>query len=232
MRKHRLGIEEASRAIVVSRAMRRELLARDRDGADKNKKATATAVTPVEAIHRLISKMSLDNILYESGDDSDYGQEELHPLAIPKINRGTVPSSSSINVSSTITTTPSNNNTTNHTSTRKNNARSKKITTASPRKQVKTNHGRASRSKNGPVNNNNNNNISNNNNNNILVGRKRSIEDIDDSTTANAEVDAKIVANPADGNSNSNGNGSRPPLRASKRLHRSSTATEPVVDES
>jgi len=196
MRRHKIGLDEANRSIVVSRAMRRELLSRD----DKNNNQKNTRS---EAIQRLISKISLDNILYESGeDDSDDEQNEILPLKIPKVSR--VPSSSSINVSSSSTTTP---NTTNHstTSSRKN-ARSKKNISPSPRKQLKTNHIR---------NKGNNNNSNSNNSNTILVGRKRSIEDMD-STKQNAEVDAKAAI-------------IRPLPRASKRLHRSSAATEPVV---
>lgn len=189
MRRYDLGLDEATTALVVSRAMRRELLAHD----DKKKNRK---ITPLEAIQRLTCKLSLDNILYESGEDDsdDDGQNEILPLKIPML-RG-VPSTSSKNVSSSSSTTS------NTTSNRKN-TRSKKTTTTSPRKQQKTNHIRNKTN-------------SNNNNNTILVGRKRSIEDMDPTTKQNAGVDARTAA-------------TRPQLRASKRLHRSSTVTEPVV---
>ena len=189
MRRHDLGSDEATTALVVSRAMRRELLAQDNK--NKNRK-----ITTLEAIQRLTSKLSLDNILYESGEDDsdDDGQNEILPLKIPKL-RG-VPSSSSTNVSSSSSTTS------NSTNNRKN-ARSKKTTTTSPRKQQKTNHIRNKTN-------------GNSNNNTILVGRKRSIEDMDPTAKQNTGVDAKAAA-------------SRPQLRASKRLHRSSPAAEPVV---
>jgi hypothetical protein len=182
MRKHRLGIDEANRAIIVSRAMRRELL----------------NSTPVlDAIQRLICKISLDNILYESGEESsdcDEDQTEILPL-IATIQK--VPSSSPIHPSSTTTISSSN---------RKNSARSKKLT--SPRKQPR--NGRkgntASTGSNSSASNSNN----TNNNNTILVGRKRSIEDLD-ANTGTADLETKAA------------NG-RPPLRAAKRVHRASAA--------
>jgi hypothetical protein len=184
MRRHKLGLDEANRTIVVSRAMRRELLSR---GTQK--------ITPLEAIHRLTSKLSLDNILYESGEDDsdDDGQNEILPLKMPHVSR--MPSSSSVDLSSSSSTTSS--NTTNHSSTSTNsrkNARGK-----SPRKRNK-------------VNNNNNN---SNNGNSVLVGRKRSIEDMDP-TKQNSEVETKAATG-------------RPQLRASKRLHRSAASTEASV---
>ena len=182
MRRHKLGLDEANRAITVSRAMRRELLSRN-----------DSKITPAEAIQRLIGKISLDNILYESGeDDSDEdeeGKNEIISLKIPKISR--VQSSSSVKISSSSSTSTSNTTTsTNHHSSRKN-TRGKKNTNPSPRNQLKANHIK-------------------------LVGRKRSIEDMD-SNTANGDVQTKAA------------NG-RPQLRASKRLHRSSSANnEPSV---
>mmetsp|Transcript_3600 Transcript_3600/g.7871 ORF Transcript_3600/g.7871 Transcript_3600/m.7871 type:complete len:265 (-) Transcript_3600:394-1188(-) len=182
MRRHKLGLDDANRAITVSRAMRRELLSRN-----------DSKITPAEAIQRLIGKISLDNILYESGeDDSDEDEEEKNEiisLKIPKISR--VQSSSSVKISSSSSTSTSNTTTsTNHHSSRKN-TRGKKNTNPSPRNQLKANHIK-------------------------LVGRKRSIEDMD-SNTANGDVQTKAA------------NG-RPQLRASKRLHRSSSASnEPSV---
>jgi len=188
MRRHNLGLDEATTALVVSRAVRKELLHQD----DKNNNQKST---PLEVIERLTSKISLDNILYESGEDDsdDDGQNEILPLKIPKLLG--VPSSSSTNVSSSSSTTS-------NTSNNRKNTRSKKTTMTSPRKQQKTNHIR--------------NKTSNNSSNNILVGRKRSMEDMDPTTKQNAGVDVRATT-------------SRPQLRASKRLHRSSTATETVV---
>jgi hypothetical protein len=194
MRRYKLGLDEANRAIVVGRAMRRELLFR---GENNNNRKT----TPLEAIQKLTSKLSLDNILYESGEDDsdDDGQSEILPLKIPKISR--VASSSSLNRSSSTSSTNSIASNLSTTSTRKN-ARSKKNTLVSPRKQLKSS-----------LRNKGNNNSSNSNT--ILVGRKRSIEDMDP-TKQNAEVDAKAAS-------------SRPQLRASKRLHRSSASTDASV---
>lgn len=190
MRRHKLGLDEATTALVVSRAVRRELLAHD----DKNNNQK---ITPLEVIKRLTSKLALDNILYESGEDDsdDDGQNEILPVKIPKF-LGVPPSSSSTTISSSSSITSNSSNS-------RKNIRSKKITLTSPRKQQKTNHIRNKTS-------------NSNNNNNILVGRKRSMEDMDPTTKQNAGVDAKAAT-------------SRPQLRASKRLHRSSTATEPVV---
>lgn len=188
MRRHNIGLDEATTALVVSRAMERELSIRD----NKNNN---TFISPSEAIHRLTSKLSLDNILYESGEDysDDDGHNEILPLKIPKFRR--VSSSSSINVSSS-TSTP------NTGISRKNSRNNKKNSIISPRKQAKNNRSKTS--------------INNSSSNNILVGRKRSMEDMDSTQKQNSGVDAKAVA-------------SRPQLRASKRLHRSSTANEPAV---
>lgn len=195
MRRYKLGLDEANRAIVVSRAMRRQLLARE--GKNIN-----SMITPTEAIERLTSRLSLDNILYESGEDDsddDDAQNEIVRLKIPTVNR--VSSSSSINLSSSSSTSLTTNTTThsNSTSIRKN-ARSKRNNPPSPRKQMKANHIR---------------NNSTNTSNTILVGRKRSIEDMD-STKQNTEVESKAAT-------------SRPQLRASKRLHRSTASTEASV---
>lgn len=186
MRRHNIGLDEATTALVVSRAMERELSIR---GNTKNSKN----ISPSEAIQRLTSKLSLDNILYESGEDDsdDDGQNEVLPLKIPKFRR--VSSSSSLNVSSISTS--------NNSISRKNTRNNKKTSITSPRKQLKTNRNKTS---------------NNSNSNNILVGRKRSIEDMDSTQKQNSGVDAKAVA-------------SRPQLRASKRLHRSSAATEPAA---
>jgi len=204
MRRHKLGLDEANRAIVVSRAMRRELLfLQQQDNDNKND------IGVLEAIQRLTSKISLDNILYESGednsDDDDNGQNEIKPLNIPKFSR--VSSSSSMkNLSSSTTTTTNSTTTNNTTNSRK---RNKKNTSPSPRKQLKINHGR------NKVNNSNNINNNNNSSSTIHVGRKRSIEDLD-STMQNVDVGTKAATG-------------RPQLRASKRLHRSSNSTESSV---
>ena len=71
MRRHKLGLDEANRAIVVSRAMRRELLNQG------DKRSSSQWLTPTEAIQKLTSRLSLDNILYESGeDDSDDDEKD------------------------------------------------------------------------------------------------------------------------------------------------------------
>lgn len=187
MRRYKLGLDEANRAIVVSRAMRREMLSQQ-------------AMTPTEAIQRLTSRLSLDNILYESGEDDsdDDGQNEIIPLKIPKVSR--VPSSSSINLSSSSSTTSSTNTTTLSTSSSRKHARSKKNSAPSPRKQMKSNLIRST---------------SGNTSNTIIVGRKRSIEEID-SSKQSSEVETKAATG-------------RPQLRASKRLHRSSASTDASV---
>mmetsp|Transcript_14417 Transcript_14417/g.36218 ORF Transcript_14417/g.36218 Transcript_14417/m.36218 type:complete len:247 (+) Transcript_14417:460-1200(+) len=176
MRRYKLGLDEANRAIVVSRAMRREMLSQK-------------AMTPTEAIQRLTSRLSLDNILYESGEDDsdDDGQNEILPLNIPKISR--VSSSASINLSSSSSSTSSTNTTTHSTSSSRKHARSKK-TSPSKSKQMKANLIRTN---------------SNNATNTIIVGRKRSIEEID-SSKQSSEVETKAATG-------------RPQLRASKRLH-------------
>jgi len=174
MRRHKIGLDEANRSIIVGRAMRRELLSK---------------ITPTEAILRLTSKLSLDKILYESGEDDsdDDGQNEILPLKIPKFSR--VTSSTFTSTSSSLTSNTSDRPTN---SSRKN-TRSKKNTSPSPRKQLLK------------AKNSSNNNSNSSNSNTILVKRKRSIDDMD-STKQNAEVDAKAAT-------------SRPQLRASKRLN-------------
>jgi hypothetical protein len=200
MRRHKLGLDEANRAIVVSRAMRRELLSRSGD--DRN--TTTQKVTPLEAIHRLTLKLSLDSILYESGEDDsdDDGQNEIQlpTFKIPKVSR--VPSSTSVNISSSSSTTSS--NTTNHSTTSNTNSSRKNARGKSPRKRTKANS---------------NNNNNTNNGNSILVGRKRTIEDMDNNSTTkqNSEVEKTKAAT------------GRPQIRASKRLHRSSASTEASV---
>jgi len=205
MRRHKVGLDEANRAIVVSRAMRRELLSRSGD--DRN--ITTQKVTSLEAIHRLTLKLSLDNILYESGEDDsdDDGQNEIQlpTFKIPKVSR--VPSSTSVNISSSSSTTSS--NTTNHSTTSNTNNSRKNARGKSPRKRTKANNN----------NNNNNNNSNTNSGNSILVGRKRSIEDMDNNSTTkqNSDIEKTKAAT------------GRPQLRASKRLHRSSASTEASV---
>lgn len=55
MKRYNLGIEEATKAIVISRAMRR---------------AMVSSETPAQAIELLATKISLSNLLYDSADDS------------------------------------------------------------------------------------------------------------------------------------------------------------------
>lgn len=154
MRRYKLGLDEANRAIVVSRAMRRELL---------NAKNTNTS--PTEAIQRLTSRLSLDNILYESEEDDsdDDGQSEILPLKIPNISR--VSSSASINRSSSSSTTST--STAHSTSSSRKHARSKKNSSPSPRKQMKASLIRNSSSSTG------------NTSNTIIVGRKRAMDEMD-----------------------------------------------------
>jgi len=207
MRKHKLTMDDANRAMVVSRATRREMLSRK-------------GTTPSEAIDSLIAKISLDNILYESGeDDSDDEQqnEAMAPLKIPRINR--VSSSSSINPSSSsspsIRNNRNNNNNNNKncsntshptgTTNPRKIARNKKLTSPSPRKLQKTNHNSSTGS-------------SSSGTGTILVGKKRSIEDLDASTST-ADVETKAAT------------ATVRPHRASKRLHRAATTStaEPNV---
>lgn len=70
MKKYNLGIEEATRVILVSRAVRREF-------------SRCSTMTPNRAIQQLVSKISFDNILYESSSDDDLASDddEQHPLA-------------------------------------------------------------------------------------------------------------------------------------------------------
>lgn len=182
MRRYNLGLDVANRAIVVSRAMKRELLSRE------GQNATNPPISPTEAIQRLTLRLSLDKIMYESGEDDsdDDGQNEIPPLKIPKVSR--VPSSASINLSSSSSITSSNNTPTHLTSSSRKHARSKKNSSPSPRKQMKTT---------------------------IIVGRKRSIEEMD-STKQSSDVETKAATG-------------RPQLRVSKRLHRSSASTEASV---
>ena len=160
MRKHKLGVDEATRAVTVSRAMRREMLSR-RD------------ITPAEAIDRLIARISLDNILYESGedDDSDDDNRGISALNMPKIDLVSSPSSSSLSPSS-----PSTSSTTSKTTGHfRKNARNKKFTSQSPRKQQKTSHHHGT-------------------GNNILVGKKRGMDEMDHSGSKNDdEVETKAA---------------------------------------
>ena len=194
MRRYKLGLDEANRAIIVSRAMRRELL-----------NAKQTNVSPMVAIQRLTSRLSLDNILYESGEDDsdDDGQSEILPLKIPNISR--VSSSASINRSSSSSSNSTTNTTlpTHSTSSSRKHARSKKNSSPSPRKQMKASLIR------------NNSSSTANTSNTIIVGRKRSMDEMD-ATNKNSGVETKAASG-------------RPQLRAPKRLHRSSTSTEASV---
>jgi len=261
MRKHKLGIEEANNFIVVSRAVGRELV------------PINNQVTGAEAIHRLISKISLDNILYESEeddlDDDDVDDDDCKDddvmiqhdelttseSALPiiklnveqkekdsfptlnknKNNNSSIPSKVEVTrrVSSSPTPSPSsssggtiNVNTASSTSTstisngnnNRKSARNKKLTSPSPRKRVRSKNP----TNNNNTNNNTNNNNNNNNNNTILIGRKRSIEDI----------------NTTNGEGNVDGPPTRRTTRSSKRLHRSSSSSssssgqqqQPAVD--
>jgi hypothetical protein len=58
MKKYNLGIEEATRVILVSRAVRREW-------------SRCSTLTPTRAIQQLTFKISLDSILYESSSSDD-----------------------------------------------------------------------------------------------------------------------------------------------------------------
>uniref|UniRef100_A0A7S4EMM4 Uncharacterized protein n=2 Tax=Pseudo-nitzschia australis TaxID=44445 RepID=A0A7S4EMM4_9STRA len=229
MRKYKLGIDEANRAIVVSRAMRRAMFSRrkgsdtdtDTDTDTANNSTQLIRVPPLEAVHRLIAKISLDTILYESGEedseDDDYNhnhnQNQSETIKIPRITR--VSSSSSVTPSSSISCSTKNSTIINNSTTRKN-ARNKKLTSPSPRKhhnsRNKSNNNGSSSNNNG-----NNNNNSSNNNVSILVGKKRGIEEMDVGAT-NTEVETKAATGR--------------PLRASKRLHRSSSSSsvEPTVN--
>ena len=67
MRLHGLGTEEATRALVVSKAFQRE----------------AKALSMAQAIEKLVSKISLSNILYESDSSAeDASDDEEESLAI------------------------------------------------------------------------------------------------------------------------------------------------------
>ena len=61
MKNYNLGIEEATKAIIVSRAMRR---------------AMVTASSPAQAIEILSAKLSVANLLYDSSSDDD-GDDDL-----------------------------------------------------------------------------------------------------------------------------------------------------------
>jgi hypothetical protein len=68
MKMYRLGIEEATQALLVSRAVSREW-------------SRNSATTPAEAIEQLVAKISLENILYESSDDElSSDDDEQHRL--------------------------------------------------------------------------------------------------------------------------------------------------------
>lgn len=60
MKRYHLGIEEATKAIVISRAMRR---------------AMSASESPAHAIELLASKISLANLLYDSADESSPDNE-------------------------------------------------------------------------------------------------------------------------------------------------------------
>ena len=59
MRKHRLGIDQATHFILVGRAVQREFI------------SAANYQQSTDVIQRLISKISLENILYESTEEDD-----------------------------------------------------------------------------------------------------------------------------------------------------------------
>jgi hypothetical protein len=69
MKKYGLGIEEATRALIVRKSFHREILAGDRSGPVSTLSGVDMKVA-VNAIEKLISKVSLDNLLYESDSSS------------------------------------------------------------------------------------------------------------------------------------------------------------------
>jgi hypothetical protein len=100
MKNYGLGIEEATRALIVRKAFQREILAGDEPG-----KSSTTTTSPgvnkiaVNAIEKLISKVSLDNLLYESdssadmNSDSDEERLSIRPdLRINPVSSGTTAS--------------------------------------------------------------------------------------------------------------------------------------------
>jgi hypothetical protein len=62
MRRYNLGIEEATKTIIISRAMRR---------------AMVDSKSPAEAIELLASKISLRNLLYDSSDEDPTSDDDL-----------------------------------------------------------------------------------------------------------------------------------------------------------
>jgi len=65
MRRYGLGIEEASRTIVVSRALRRAMDAHE---------------TPARAIEHLASKIAVKRLLYDSSEEDPTSEDECAPI--------------------------------------------------------------------------------------------------------------------------------------------------------
>lgn len=69
MRMHGLGMEEATRALIVSKAFQREVIS------TKNSSKPTTG-NLVQAIQRLVSNISLHNLLYESDSSMDVASDD------------------------------------------------------------------------------------------------------------------------------------------------------------
>lgn len=217
MRKHNLGIEDATRALVVSRAIRSDF-------------SRSSALTPAAAIEQLISKISIDNILYDSSDDEVFSDDDdkNRRLAIHADLRVDQCEKKSTGTSRTTTPNKISNNRSSDAELRQT-ARKRQLSQQSPRKSSKHNNVASSTSRGGMK------------GTSTLTGRKRSVDEIGDkqqqqapaqgpnvpprgrADSVSSEVDAKIsatqrvAANPDCAPVVNEGN-SRPPC--TKRAHR------------
>jgi hypothetical protein len=72
MKKYRLGTDDATRVVLVGRAVRREIQCANIDNGNNSiNKSTSSSSVFSDAIRRLVAKLSLDNIMYESSSDSE-----------------------------------------------------------------------------------------------------------------------------------------------------------------
>jgi hypothetical protein len=73
MKNYGLGIEEATRALIVRKAFQKEALAVEANG--RTTTPTGLDKAAVNAIENLISKVSLDNLLYETDSSADMNSD-------------------------------------------------------------------------------------------------------------------------------------------------------------
>jgi hypothetical protein len=70
MKRYSLGIDEATKAIIINKAMRRSL---------------SDTTSPAKAIELLASKISLQNLLYETSDEDPSSDEDLSSIRLIRV---------------------------------------------------------------------------------------------------------------------------------------------------